>query len=144
MGIPALFAGIEQGDHFTRLGVAGRHRVAFIAITLLAGKPEVSFYRLALQGFGDEVVNLHQRANDILLREAVATAILRLLSHSLAQLLGDMGFAHAGWSSPAMLCPRPFSRAIACARSSMARSYCRIKSARWPRSSAVSPSRCCL
>ncbi len=93
--------------------------------------------------FGNKMVDLHGRADYLLGGETIPTAVVGLKCNQFSQGRGNVGCAHAVTDSRSSVMSRPcsFSRAIASARTSRARSYYRSRVSAMYRSSSVRPSR---
>ncbi len=102
------------------------------------------FHSLGAASFRDEVIKLHGRAHESLLAQAITATIACLSTDLGSQGLGDVRAAHQAPTNSETSWPRCFNETAAWERMSMARSYCRITSARSRVSASVSPSRCCL
>jgi len=64
--IPDLSARIKQPYDFTRNGIARSDSTRFAIIAHGTGEPKIGFFRRSALGFGNEMVDLHQRTDDCL------------------------------------------------------------------------------
>ena len=141
---PDLYARVEQADELARDGIEGRDPTTLGVVAQRAGEPEISFHSLATEGFRNEVIEFHGRADHGLLAQAITAAIACLSTDLDTQGLRDVRAAHPAPISFETSWPRCFNKTAAWTRISTARSYCRTRSARVRTSISVSPSRCRL
>ncbi len=129
MVTPLLMTRIEQSDGLSRSRIGGGTPTSLRIVACGACQPEVVLLSGTSQDFGDEVFNLHGKACDCFLCEAVSTTIGRLSGDAVSQGLGDVRVTHRDVRNSEGSYPRCFHSATAWARISIARSCCSRRSA---------------
>ena len=141
MFTPYLTARIKQAYDLTCERIKEGNTVALMVIAQRTGQPQIGFFRWTTKRLRNEVIDLHRHTDNRLRRETIATPVACLSRHLLAQGLRNVGATHAWVSKSETLCPRALSKAAACARTSIVRSYWRTKLLSVSASASSSPSR---
>ncbi len=84
---PHLMAGIKEAGLLARFWVNADDATALVLITQGAGKPQIVGIGWAAKDFGDNMLDLHRRADDIRRGQAIATAPARFRRYLFAQCL---------------------------------------------------------
>ncbi len=87
---PTLCARVKQRDQLTGFRINGLDSIAFEAIAPGAGQPQVGFIRSAAACQGNDMINMHLRAADALLRLAITAAMMGGYCDFAPQRTGDM------------------------------------------------------
>jgi hypothetical protein len=91
MFLPDLVTGIEQSHEQAGLWIYSCNPGPFVFVAERTGEPQICFYGRASQRPREEMIYFHRRAHDSLLGKTVAAAMSRLIGHTLAQALRNVG-----------------------------------------------------
>ena len=108
MVLPLLVTWIEQSDRLSRSRIGGGYPTSFRVVACGACQPEVVLLSGTSQHFGDQVFDLHGKACDCFLCEAVSATMGRLSGNSVSQGLGDIRVTHRELRNSEGSCPRCF------------------------------------
>jgi hypothetical protein len=84
MVAPSLPARIEKRHNITAYRIQRCDTIGFVIVAQGAGQPQILFLGQTAEIFWNEMVHLHERANDRLGRETVPTAMAGLVRHAVA------------------------------------------------------------